>query len=237
MCLQETHILSPAECNTWFSSFGFLSLASPGSPHSCGSVILYRPRFSLTNSWIGDDGHFLMAEFKHNDSLFRLVCLYAPNRSPDRDEFFASCASSVDPSIPTLICGDFNAVLDRSLDRRGSNPLDNSRESCSTLASLFSDCCVTDIWRIFHPSVFGSSWSRHDGSLASRIDLNGCPYPWLHHVVSCDLLPCPFSDHSAVLLECPIPEPLPRGPGRWKLNVSILKDPDFISAVTDFWAS
>ena len=237
VCLQETHVLSPAECNTWFSSFGYLSLASPGASHSCGSVILYRPRFSLTNSWIEDDGRFLMAEFKHNDSIFRLVCLYAPNRNPDRDEFFASCASSVDPSVPTVICGDFNAVLDRSLDRRGSNPLDNSRESCSNLASLFSDCCVADIWQVLHPSVFGSSWSRRDGSLASRIDLIGCPYPWLHHVVSCDLLPCPFSDHSAVLLECPIPEPLPRGPGRWKLNVSILKDQDFISAVTDFWAS
>ena len=34
----------------------------------------------------------------------------------------------------------------------------------------------------------------------------------------------PFSDHSAVLLKCPIPKPLPRGPGRRKCNVSIWSD-------------
>ena len=73
--------------------------------------------------------------------------------------------------------------------------------------------------------------------MSSRIDLVGCPYSWLHHVVSCELLPCPFSDHSAVLFNSPIPEPLPRGPGRWKLNVSILSDSSFIAAIADFWLS
>ena len=38
VCLQETHIVSADECNRWFSSFGYLCLASPGSVHSRGSV-------------------------------------------------------------------------------------------------------------------------------------------------------------------------------------------------------
>ena len=53
---------------------------------------------------------------------------------------------------------------------------------------------------------------------------------------SCDMLACPFSDQCAVMLSVPIPVPTPRGPGRWKLNVSILKDVDFRSSVSDFWA-
>ena len=65
----------------------------------------------------------------------------------------------------------------------------------------------------------------------------GCPYPLLHHVNSCDLLLCPFSGHSAVLLKCPTPEPLPRGPGRWKLNTSILANGDFITLISEFWTS
>ena len=231
VCLQETHVLNSAECNAWFSSFGYLCLVSPGSAHSCGSVILYRPRYLLVNSWIGDDGRFLLADFRHHETSFRVACLYAPNRNPDRDDFLTSCTSKIDPSVPTVICGDFNAVFDRSLDRRGSNVCDTSRESCSTLASFFSDCCVADIWRICHPSTVGFSWMRSDGSLSSRIDLIGCPFSWVHHVASCDLLPCPFSDHSAVLFTCPIPEPLARGPGRWQLNTSILSDSDFVSAI------
>ena len=38
------------------------------------------------------------------------------------------------------------------------------------------------------------------------------------------------------MLSVPILVPTPRGPGCWKLNVSILKDVDFRSAVSDFWA-
>ena len=237
VCLQETHVLSSEECRSWFSSFGYQCLASPGSVHSCGSVILYRPRYALTKSQIDADGRFVMAEFKFHETPFRIVCLYAPNRNPDRDNFFESCESSIDPSIPTLLCGDFNAVFDRSVDRRGSNIFDTSRESCATLSSLFRECCVADVWRILHPHQAGFTWSKSDGSISSRIDLIGCPYSWLHFARSCDLLPCPFSDHSAVLFQCPIPEPLSRGPGRWKLNCAILSDETFVSAIRDFWAS
>ena len=54
---------------------------------------------------------------------------------------------------------------------------------------------------------------------------------------SCEILPCPHSDHSAVSLQCQVPVPLPRGPGRWILNTSILSDADFASSVRDFWLS
>ena len=234
-CLQECHVISSAECDCWFSSHGFLSVVSPGSVHSCGSVILYRPIYSLVKSWSDDGGRFVMAEFSRHDLVFRVVSLYAPNRNPDRDDFFSFVSSKIDPSVPTLLCGDFNAVFDRALDRRGGNVLDLSRESCGTLLSLFRDCAVLDIWRSLHPSTVAFSWLRPDGSSSSRIDLIGCPYPWVHLVRFCDLMPCPFSDHSAVVLSVPIPEPIPRGPGRWKLNVSILSDESFGVSVRSFW--
>lgn len=237
VCLQETHVISYDECNSWFSPFGFLCVASPGSVHSRGSVLLYRPRFDLDNFQTDADGRFVMAGFKFHGISFRVVCLYAPNRNPDRDDFFAFCESSVDPSIPTLLCGDFNAVFDRALDRRGSNVFDTARESCVTLSALFDGCCVADVWHILHPSQVGFSWIKSDGSFASHIDLVGCPFSWLHCVQACDLLSCPFLDHSAILLKCPIPEPLPRGPGRWRLNISILSDVAFVNAVKAFWAS
>lgn len=49
VCLQETHVLSAVECTNWFSSYGYSTVTSPGSNHLCGSVILYRPRYSLVN--------------------------------------------------------------------------------------------------------------------------------------------------------------------------------------------
>ena len=50
VCLQETHCVSSAECSLWFRSSGFLSALSPGSSHSCGCIVLFRPTLSLLKS-------------------------------------------------------------------------------------------------------------------------------------------------------------------------------------------
>ena len=235
VCLQETHVSSCFECASWFSPYGFLIVASPGTAHSCGTVILYRSTFELSRSSFDAGGRFVSAHFKYHGFSFGVACVYAPNRNPERNDFFDFCISKLDPSVPTLICGDFNAVFDRSLDRRGSVVSDTSRESSLALENFFHEACVVDIWRVLHPTTLAFTWLKPDGSLSSRIDLIGCPHSWLHQVDSSDILSCPFSDHSAVRLICSIPEPIPRGPGRWKLNVSILSDDAFINSVRSFW--
>ena len=81
-----------------------------------------------------------MAEFKYHGILFRVVCLYAPNRNPAHDDFFIETIERIDPSVPTVICGDFNAVFNRVMDRHGSSS-DSSGRSCHSLAFLFRECC------------------------------------------------------------------------------------------------
>lgn len=181
----------------------------------------------MLNSWTDSCGRVVLAEFQDRDVIFRVVCVYAPNRNPDRDTFFSFVSSKIDQSVATLVCGDFNSVFDRSIDRRGSNVLDSSRESSASLFSLLRDCGVIDIWRSLHPTTIAFSWLRPDGKLSSKIDLIGCPYPWIHLVQSCVMLACPYSDHCAIVLSVPIPEPTPRGPGHWKLTISILKGNGF----------
>ena len=104
----------------------------------------------------------------------------------------------MDPATPTVLCGDFNTVFDRSMDCAGSAVGDTFRESTSALKRLFDSCCVIDIWRYLHPAMSAFTWSRWDGSLSSRIDLLGCPYPWISSVLACDILPCLFSDPSGL---------------------------------------
>ena len=231
VCLQETHVPSESECSSWFSSFGFLSLASPGSAHSCGSVLLYRPRNSVCSSFLDSGGPFIRATFSYNDVTFHVICLYAPNRDPARSDFFQFVADHVDPGSSTIICGDFNAVFDRTRDRRGFAAAASTQDSPGALITLFKDCCVVDVWRHLHPNTTAFTWLRPDGSFSSRIDLVGCPIPWLHHVRVCDIIPCPYSDHAAVLLVCPIPVPQPLGPGGWIFNTSLLREPAFVQEV------
>ena len=195
--------------------------------HSRGQVLLYRPSFSFVNSWVEVEGRFLMAEFSRRDSVFRIASVYAPNRNPERDEFSTSCLDFADPPVPTILCGDFNAVFDKAKDRRGSDPAVTVRESFVSLELLFREFCVLDVWRHLPPDLRAYTWLKPDGSLSSSIYLIGLTSTWLHLVSSCSIVPCPFSDHDAVFLDFSIPESSPRGPGKWKLNVSIFRDPVF----------
>ena len=47
-------------------------------------------------------------------------------------------------------------------------------------------------------------------------------------------MPCPFSDHSAVSLTWSLPDSISRGPGLWKLNCSVLDDPDYVDLMSSF---
>lgn len=54
-------------------------------------------------------------------------------------------------------------------------------------------------------------------------------------VSSCEIVPCPFSDHCAVLLSVSVPDVVPPGSGLWKLNTSILAEEEYVKIVSDFW--
>ena len=235
VCLQETHAVSSADLQSWFSGFGFLCAGSFGSVHSRGVAVLYRPIFECRSVVCEFDGCFVLVDLAFRGAVFRVASIYAPNRNPDRDDFLVRCVNAIDPTVPTLLCGDFNTVLDRVADRRGSCPFDVSHESSVMLSGLFSDCCVVDIWRELHPGVSAFTWCRPDGALASRIDLIGCPYVWVPHVSSVDILPCPFSDHCALSFSWTLPDSVPVGPGLWKLNLAILEEDEYVSLITDFW--
>lgn len=158
--------------------------------------------------------------------------MYARNRNPEREEFFDDVCERVDPSIPTVLCGDFNAVFDCLLDR--ILPILFRRARWPWLT--FSHLVVTDIWRYLHPSINSFTWLRWNGLVASRIDLIGCPYAWISSVGCCDILPFPFSDHCALFFSVSVPDAISPCPGLWKLNSSILDEPEFVLLISNFWS-
>ena len=235
VCLQETHCASVAECSSWFLSSGYSFVSSPGSVKSCGCILLFRTRFTLVRSFCDAEGRFLCGEFSFSDQVFRVACFYAPNRNPARNDFFEDVADRLDPTVPTIVCGDFNTVIDRALDRAGSDAADTLRESTVALSHLFDSVCVTDIWRYLHPDASAFTWNRWNGSISSRIDMVGVPFSWVPSVAGATICPCPFSDHCAVTVSVSVPDVVPPGPGLWKLNTSILHDQDYVDLITGFW--
>ena len=190
-----------------FSRFFCVCAGSFGTNHSCGVVVLYRSVLECRSVVYKFDGRFVLVEFSLHGSVFSVASVYAPNRNPDHDAFLVHCIDSIDPAIPTLLCGSFNGPGPR--DRRGSCPFDVSQESSALLLAMFLDCCVVDIWRERHPTDFAFTWFRPGGALATRIDLIGCLYAWVPYVSSVDILPCPFSDHCALSFSWALPNSVP----------------------------
>lgn len=118
--------------------------------------------------------------FLFSGKLFRVCCVYAPNHNPAQDQFLKDFHPKIDPSILTVLCGDFNEVSDCSRDWAGSGLSVSSLDSSSSPKYLFEDCCMIDIWRHLHPSSMGFTWTRWDGSLAYRINLFSVPFSWVY---------------------------------------------------------
>ena len=204
---------------------------------SCGVAVLFKPSFTLVDAVKDSSGRFVRVRLSRAAASFDMVSLYAPNPRSDRLLLFPSLLPHLDHSVPTLLCGDFNSVMDPCRDRRNAGG-QSVTDTPDILVSLFRDLSCVDVWRSCHPDQQAFTWLRPDGTRASRTDLVGCPVSWLPSVSCCDILACPFSDHSAVCLSLSsLPDAVSRGPGFWKLNTSILSESDFVHEISAFWSS
>ena len=82
VCLQETHILSADEGKICFSAYAFSCLVSPGTAHSCGSVILYRPRYTLDKFQIDAGGPLCHGRLQISRNCFPYCLSLCPKSEP-----------------------------------------------------------------------------------------------------------------------------------------------------------
>ena len=68
--------------------------------------------------------------------------------------------------------------------------------------------------------------------MSSRIDLIGFPTVWAPFISSCDLLPCPFSDHCGFSIS--VPDIVSPGPGLW--NILIPEEDGYCQLIREVWA-
>ena len=223
VCVQETHATSAQEFSSWVEDYNaraaqhqkWCCASSPGSARSCGVAILYRPVFQVLNVRRDDSGRLVVVEFSGNNFDFQVMCLYAPNARDEGRQFFESLYRSIDPDIPIVMCGDFNATVDPYIDRFGCNPespwANNWASAHRELMSTFELC---DAWRACHPGVKEFTWRRTNGSQGSRIDMIWLPERYLGLVRTIAISPFLRSDHQCVYLEITFPWGVERGPGR-----------------------
>lgn len=129
-----------------------------------------------------------------------------------------------------IIGGDFNCPLNPHLDKKGGIlvPRSNVVRAIESLQANFN---LHDIWRIKNPEVHSFTWSQKSPFVFCRLDYWLTSTHLFDNVNNVNICSAIKTDHSAITMELQIIEQQIKGPGSWKLNVSLLLNKDYIEAM------
>ena len=158
--------------------------------------------------------------------------VYGPNK--DDPEFFYQFLARVQAYTADylLLGGDFNTVLDYTVDRsnmlkHGNNGAAEYINSCIEMTELI------DIWRELYPDRHGYTWHRRNPYyLHERLDFFLISDSLQQMVENIEIIPGLRSDHSLVKLTVAI-QAFERGPGFWKFNTMLLNDSEYVEKLMD----
>ena len=235
--LQETH-LTKAENNKLLTSQFSHVFSSYYNTKQRGVSILINKKISfIHNSTISDpEGRFVIINITINNNPMTIASIYGPNS--DSPSFFHSFFSNISriSDGPIIIGGDFNTVIDPSMDR--STCSTRLSQSTEIIKQYMEDLGLGDGWRLQNPtsreySFFSSvhkSYSRIDFFLLSNSIQSKLSNLTIHPIIISDHAPVTFNWNQIH------PDRI-NTPIRWRFNTSLLKDQEFNSLIQREWAS
>ena len=226
ICLQETHSVIEDEV-IWKSEWGGDIVFSHGLSNARGVCVLLPKGFLSIITDIEHDecGRCVSFQWEQNGVNLIICAVYAPNE--DKPNFYLQTISNmVNKGDKIVIISDFNLTLNDNYDRISvANTKPNSKQM---LKNLMDEYALVDIWRMRNPESKRFSWYKCRPKLsASRIDFA---------LLSLGITDCCdsvfyttglHSDHLAMFLSINISQS-ERGPGYWKMNISLLKKQSFL---------
>ena len=232
--LQETHIELISEKQQWTNEWGGPARWSLGTHHSRGVGILFNPQknINIISDTTDTAGRVISTRVHVDDTELNIMSIYAPTRPEQRKDFYQSLWRYLPGTLNLILCGDFNCVPDTLLDKCGGNPGIGST-GMQELNTFLHTNSLIDIWRLQHPTDRVYTWNNRDFSIRSRLDRCYIPDE-LTQTGHAHIRACPHSDHSAAEVTINPPTQRKRGPGLWKLNVTVLQDPLYKDEMTSF---
>lgn len=199
-------------------------ILNPGSNHSKGTAILLNKKlnYELTDIHKSDDGRILLINIKTMNKDLTLINIYAPNVPRERKVFYNKLQNWIKRHAANeqniILGGDFNNAEIIELDRNDSclGPADGS---IAAYKALQKTCSLQDIWRVMHPNKKQFTFKE-----ISRLDKFLLSNDLIDYVQKSNILLAGVqSDHKCITVSLNFKEGN-KGPGRWKLNTSVLND-------------
>ena len=232
--LQETYS-STETVKRWEAKWGGKVVASHGTTHSKGVMVLFKPNLNVTiNKTLADkNGRYILAETSIDETNIVFVNIYAPNDPSQQILFLRDLSSSVLSAYANenlVLGGDFNCVMN-AMDKKGGRPFDSKNAALTEFESTIRVHSFVDAWRIVNLHNIGFTWSMSMLIQRYKADLTIFSSQKLLQklIQECRIMPN-ISDHSALILTiCFDEEAAPRGPGYWRFNNSLLSDNEYVA--------
>ncbi|XP_063818782.1 uncharacterized protein LOC135056932 [Pseudophryne corroboree] len=237
--LQETHFKKSLHPDLKSKAYPLTFHACDATHKKRGVSILIAPHltFELLDSHADKAGRWLILVGKLNDSLCTLINIYAPNQN--QATFFGRISAQL-TSLgrgEVIMAGDFNEVLDASLDR--SNPPrprspHHPRPTLASLAllNLLKTHLLFDSFRVSEPLTRDYTFYSSVHKTYSRIDMILLSRDISSKMKSAGILPMIWSDHCPITAELQSITPRPP-PISWRLNDSILHNQEVTTQIKD----
>ena len=166
---------------------------------------------------------------KLENKKITLINVYGPNT--DNPQFFdkvMECCDSFD-NEDIIICGDFNLIIDPSLDCDNYTNINNPRSRQKVL-KIIRDRNLVDTFREKNNNSKRYTWRRKNPIKQARLDLFLITNNLLPSLERANIETSYRSDHSIASIDIKLSN-FKKGRGYWKFNKTLLEDSEYITLV------
>ena len=198
-CLQDTH-LTANDTNSVKEIWNKCYLHGLRT-NSRGVAILFSDNFEHEILEYNKDtnGNYIQMLVACTSIKINMINIYAPNHDdPCFFQNIKTIANNVDSDY-TVICGDFNLVLDPVLDSHNYARINNPRARMEVL-SIANELDLTDAYRCHHPTTKRYTWRRKNPLKQARLKNFLVSSTFMDLVEKCGVKSSYRSDHSLLEL-------------------------------------
>ena len=105
----------------------------------------------------------------------------------------------------------------------------NDKRTIQAIQELCNSFDLVDVWRTQHPNKKRYSWANGSRKIKCRLYFWLISKQLLTRVTETDISAYYDSDHSPVIIPLAPEDEVPRGPGFWKFNNSLLENEEFVT--------
>ena len=235
--LQECHS-SIEEETLWREQWGGEILFSHATRNKKGVAICFKSDLAvdIIDTVTDCNGRFILVFCKIFEIDFVLCNVYAPTKDHPNDQlqFLQEVNDILSDYIHcnVILGGDFNTVLNPSLEKQGGM-VANISSYGKQLEQTLEIFDLIDIWRERNPAI--KRYTRREktraGLIQTRLDFFFISRNLNYIVKMTDIQPSVRSDHSLISITINFSNEQKRGRGVWKLNTDLLKDETYVEII------